>query len=249
MFKNKLLSAATSIVALLMVSITTSYSQQFSFGMFEGNLNTTVSSGFQMRASDRNCSLLKGYTYGVAQVGGATTYIGGTGEGCAIDRTDPYGNTSVDFLEIGNANRDDGNMNYDNGDIFSATQQVYSEFNGTSSSGLGLSLSLVASVNPGLSFKNPTYAPFSTASKDAYESDFTLLNAYITTSQELSNGMYGDFTLGRQVTNWGEATFLPIGIGSTINAIDVAKLRSPGASIKESLIPTEQITAAIDLGN
>jgi hypothetical protein len=60
--------------------------------------------------------------------------------------------------------------------------------------------------------------------------------------------MYGDFTIGRQVTNWGEATFLPIGIGSTINAIDVAKLRSPGSSIKEALLPTEQLTVSLDIG-
>jgi hypothetical protein len=248
MIKKNIFALTSFIIAISMMSITSSFSQQISFGVFTGNLNTIVSSGFQMRASDRNCSLLKGFTYSET-LDPTNILVAGTGEGCAVKRTDPYGNTAVDFLEIGNANSDDGNMNYDNGDIFSATQQLYSEFNGSIDSGLGVSLSFVASVNPGLSFKKPTWAPFSSEAKKEYEQNLTLLNAYVTTSSDLGNGMYGDFTIGRQVTNWGEATFLPIGIGATINAIDVAKLRSPGSSIKEALLPTEQLTAAIDVGN
>ena len=42
---------------------------------------------------------------------------------------------------------------------------------------------------------------------------------------------------GRQVINWGESTFLPNGINS-INPLDVSALRSPGAELKEALLPT-----------
>jgi hypothetical protein len=50
-------------------------------------------------------------------------------------------------------------------------------------------------------------------------------------------------TIGRFVTSWGESTFIPIGMnGLTTNAVDLSKLRNPGSSIKEALIPTEQIT-------
>jgi hypothetical protein len=248
MIKKNLFALTSFVIAISMMSISPSFSQQVSFGMFDGNLNTTISSGFQVRVSDRNCQNLRGYTFSQT-VDPTNVLVTGTGEGCSNFRTDPYGNTSVEKLEIGNANSDDGNMNYDNGDVFSATQQIYSEFNGSNEQGLGLSLSFVASYNPGLSFTKPTYAPFTDAAKKEYEQDVTLLNAYVTTSAELGNNMYGDFTIGRQATNWGEATFLPIGIGATINALDVAKLRSPGSSIKEALLPTEQITAAIDLGN
>ena len=46
-------------------------------------------------------------------------------------------------------------------------------------------------------------------------------------------------TIGRFVTSWGESTFIPIGMnGLTTNAVDLSKLRNPGASIKEALIPT-----------
>ena len=49
--------------------------------------------------------------------------------------------------------------------------------------------------------------------------------------------------VGRYVTNWGESTFIPVGMnGLTTNAIDLGKLRTPGASIREALVPANQIT-------
>ena len=52
-------------------------------------------------------------------------------------------------------------------------------------------------------------------------------------------------TAGRFVTNWGESTFIPVGMnGLTTNALDLVSLRKPGASIKEALDPTEQLSIA-----
>ena len=45
------------------------------------------------------------------------------------------------------------------------------------------------------------------------------------------------------VTSWGEATFIPVGAnGLVTNALDLSALRAPGASIRDALLPTEQIT-------
>ncbi|MGE8065247.1 DUF1302 domain-containing protein [Pseudomonas sp. NPDC089569] len=62
----------------------------------------------------------------------------------------------------------------------------------------------------------------------------------------------GNVRLGKQVVSWGESTFIGNSINS-INPIDVAALRRPGAEVKEGLIPvnmfymsqglTENITA------
>ncbi|MFK4073114.1 DUF1302 domain-containing protein [Ectopseudomonas khazarica] len=46
----------------------------------------------------------------------------------------------------------------------------------------------------------------------------------------------GAVRLGKQVVSWGESTFIQGGINS-INPLDVAALRRPGAEIKEGLIP------------
>ncbi|MGH8785823.1 MAG: DUF1302 domain-containing protein, partial [Cupriavidus necator] len=46
----------------------------------------------------------------------------------------------------------------------------------------------------------------------------------------------GNARLGKQVVSWGESTFIGNSINS-INPVDVAALRRPGAEIKEGLIP------------
>ena len=46
----------------------------------------------------------------------------------------------------------------------------------------------------------------------------------------------GSVRLGKQVVSWGESTFIQNGINS-INPIDVAAFRRPGAEVKEGLIP------------
>ncbi len=46
----------------------------------------------------------------------------------------------------------------------------------------------------------------------------------------------GTVRLGKQVVSWGESTFISGGINS-INPVDVASFRRPGAEIKEGLIP------------
>ena len=43
--------------------------------------------------------------------------------------------------------------------------------------------------------------------------------------------------LGRQVVSWGESTFIQNGI-NVINAIDVANFRTPGARLRDALIPS-----------
>ncbi|PKG84162.1 DUF1302 domain-containing protein [Colwellia sp. 75C3] len=65
--------------------------------------------------------------------------------------------------------------------------------------------------------------------------DIRLLDAYV----------YGDFEIGEmpfsvrlgdQVISWGESTLISHGV-SEINPVDVARLRAPGAEIKEAFIP------------
>ena len=51
---------------------------------------------------------------------------------------------------------------------------------------------------------------------------------------------------GSQVISWGESTFIPNGI-NVVNAVDVAKLRVPGAELKEGLIPTMGLWGSVEL--
>jgi hypothetical protein len=51
---------------------------------------------------------------------------------------------------------------------------------------------------------------------------------------------------GRQVISWGESTFIPGGI-NVINPVDLTKLRSPGAELKEAFVPTAGIWASQEI--
>ncbi len=66
---------------------------------------------------------------------------------------------------------------------------------------------------------------------------------------------YGNFNLGghvltsrigKQVVSWGESTFIGNSINS-INPVDVSKLRTPGAEVKEALIPIPMLWSSFQL--
>ncbi|MGE8452496.1 MAG: DUF1302 domain-containing protein, partial [Pseudomonadales bacterium] len=69
----------------------------------------------------------------------------------------------------------------------------------------------------------------------AQSSGGELLDAFIYHNYAIGN-QPGSVRLGKQVVNWGESTFIGNSINS-VNPIDVAAFRRPGAEIKEGLIP------------
>ena len=65
------------------------------------------------------------------------------------------------------------------------------------------------------------------------------LDAFVYHNYSFDN-LAGNVRLGKQVVSWGESTFIQNGINS-INPIDVAALRRPGAEIKEGLVPVNML--------
>jgi len=217
-----------------------------------GTLNTTVTSGVSIRTGDIDCNLVNGTTYQDARMTDAghsesvvgtrhEKYTSGTGKGCAKRYTDAYGNygkSSSGGRNIVGANGDDGNMNYSNGSVVDATNRIFSSFSGETG-GVGVNLSLVGSYNPVNQINDPEYKAFTHTQKENMKSDFDVLDAYLNFDVGTAN-----ITAGQFVTNWGEATFIPIGFnGLVTNALDLNKLRVPGSSIREALVPAKQITA------
>ncbi len=76
-------------------------------------------------------------------------------------------------------------------------------------------------------------------------SDAEILDIYVRGSFDLS-GRPLDLRFGRQVLNLGESTFIPNGI-NVINAIDVSRLRVPGAELREALLPVNMIRGSYGL--
>ncbi len=70
-------------------------------------------------------------------------------------------------------------------------------------------------------------------------SGIELLDAFVYHNYSIGDNP-GNVRLGRQVVSWGESTFIGNSINS-INPIDVAAFRRPGAEIKEGLLPVEML--------
>ena len=249
LFKSKILTLLSSLALILSINSFAS-AEELNLPGFTGTINTTVTHGISVRV-ERDCESVRGTKYLDGDTGGAYATATASfdaafkvdGEGCAPYRTDGYGNTGLVTSGPQNligANSDGGRTNFDGGDIFDVTQRVYSEVTGETDSGTSINLSVVGTYNPLVDVSgNPEFAPFDSKQQDEIETDLRLLNAYVAKDLNMDHSV----TIGRFVTSWGESTFIPIGMnGLTTNAINLTSLRTPGASIKEALIPTEQIT-------
>ena len=238
--------------ALLFAGLSFANAAEVNYPGFSGNINTTLTTGLSVRV-DENClskpggrNLDAAFTAAVnanRSADASALIAGADGKGCASQYTDGYGNTpdttSGPRRKLVSSNANDGIMNFGDGDIFDSTTRIFSELDGTFDNGVGLNASLVASYNPITSFTNPTWAPFTNDQLDDIETNIDVLDFYLTT--DLTSDI--NMTAGRFVTNWGESTFIPVGMnGLTTNAIDLGKLRVPGSSIKEALVPASQIT-------
>ena len=232
-------------IAVTIGLFVTPLAQAFDFtrGELEGSLDTTVSYGVSIRAEDPDEDLIGKATINplialagqriAAPTGGVGPNFSGLGAfpGSAAQAAAP-GRWS--------ANRDDGNIKYDQGDLFSNAFKITSE--------LELKYrnwGVFARASYFYDFTNTQdkYADFMTdiaqkrvgTSLDMY--DYFIFNNYtIGANDEIS----GSVRLGNQVLNWGEGTFLQNGL-NVINPIDASRLRVAGAELKEALLPTGMI--------
>ncbi len=241
----------SSVLIYVLSFFGSAYSAEINIPGFSGTANHTVSSGVSVRVSDYDCDLYTGYTYTESGVSvGLATTTRGNGQGCTFTDstpflTDAYGNTSSKYIQFrgSNPNTDDGSLNFGQGDVISATQKIFGSITGTTADGLGVDVSYSASYNPALDFNSPAFKKLTSGAEDQFEQDITLFDAYVTGSADMADGNFIDYQIGRFATNWGEATFIPVGAnGLVTNALDLSKLRGPGATIREALMPTEQIT-------
>ncbi len=142
-------------------------------------------------------------------------------------------------------NHDDGNLNYDTG-IVSNQLRIVSELD-------------VAADNFGLFLRGTAFYDYETmqGSRERTElggnaenqqgQDAEILDAYIWGNTEIGSVPL-QIRVGDQVINWGESTFILGGVGlNTINPVNVSKLRSPGASLKEAVVPEGMVFVSVGL--
>ena len=137
----------------------------------------------------------------------------------------------------GSINRDDGRLNFDEGDVigapFKATPEIaisYGDWRGFVRATAFWDVVLEDAGNYERS--GPLFV-----SRDDMVRDVRLLDAYVSKDGEFLGNPY-TVRVGRQVINWGEATFVAGGV-SAFNPIDVTAARRPGTELKELFMPVE----------
>ncbi|MDX1582112.1 MAG: DUF1302 domain-containing protein [Thermoanaerobaculia bacterium] len=144
--------------------------------------------------------------------------------------------------EAFSVNADDGTLNFDglSSNAMKATVDIdysYSDF--------GVFLRGTGFYDYELEEEDRERTALSNDALDWSGSRAELLDAFLWYRFDLgSRG--GQIRLGQQVLNWGESTFIQGGL-SSLNPVDVAALRVPGAELREAFRPNGMFWTSIDL--
>jgi hypothetical protein len=137
-------------------------------------------------------------------------------------------------------NSDDGNLQYDRGDLVSSQLKATHD--------LELKYGKFGAFVRGSYFYDQAVHDkngLPAAAKDTLGDDAEILDAYVRGTFDIG-GRNLNLRLGRQVVSWGESTFIQNGINA-LNPINVSRLRAPGSELKEGLIPTGMVYATQEL--
>lgn len=176
----------------------------------------------------------------------------------SFDSTFSFGGTyrladpNADFVGTANGGRqlsvnyDDGNLNYRKGWVSSlvkGTHDLEVQY-GDHFGAFGRVTYFYDSVNE-KGVRDRT--PLSDQARDRVGKRIEYLDLYGLWRGEVG-GRPADIRFGRQVLNLGESTFIPNGINA-VNPVDVARLRSPGSELRESLLPVTMLKGSFSLSD
>jgi hypothetical protein len=141
-------------------------------------------------------------------------------------------------------NVDDGNLNFDKGDLTSLSAKVTHELD-LSWRNFGFFGRVIYFYDAAIMDIAPERTEFSSEAKDDAGRDIELLDAYATGDFAVAS-MPLSVRFGNQVINWGESTFIQNGI-NIINPVDVTKLRVAGAELRDALEPVLAFDVSLGL--
>ena len=220
---------------------------EFSRGELQGSFDTTVSYGYSWRVEDQDPNLIgkswfnpllctQNVPLGAIPVGpGRCTSTGGV----------PGSPAQVAAMGRFSANRDDGNLKYDEGDAISSAIKLTSE----------LSLNyrdwgMFMRATYFHDFENEGRDDLTEEAQDRIGQRFRMLDAFVFKNFALADdgSLAGTVRLGRQVVSWGESTFIQNGI-NVINPVDLSALRVAGAELREAFLPIDMLYGSISLSD
>ena len=234
---------------------------EYNFGGVQVFFDTTVSAGVQMRVADRNMSFVAAGNGGpvanptTLRLGGAdgtvATLLGATNNlTVGIDPTHAtLGGLAAPGTSVngyaGSISSDDSRLNFDKGDLTSAVVKMTNDIQASYEN-----YTAFARVN---SFYDAVLGDAGSYERSALRSDgypdavrdIDLLDFYVSADYTVGE-LPLNVRIGKQVVNWGEATFILNGISSW-SPFDVNAFRRPGAEVKEGLLPIWGAYASLGL--
>lgn len=213
-------------VGAVLLAAASAQVRAFEFGEGEdgwhGTLNTTLSYGIDVRVQDQDPNLIAKAHY------------------------DPFVGLLPNQQQRAakgafSANHDDGDLNYDNGDIFSNAVKITAEL----AINYGQNFGGFFRASYFYDFENANNDKLTQLAQDQVGEKLRLLDAFVFAKFTVNN-QQGQVRLGKQVLNWGESTFIQGGINA-INPVDVSQLHVAGAEIKDALLPVNSIWGSYNL--
>lgn len=246
--RSALLGSAVGVG--LIAASTTANALEYNFGGVQVFFDTTVSAGVSMRVAETNPLFLPEGNGGPLD---QRTLLG-LGAGGTLANPSAAANAPGSLFVPddsqgdnfgGSVNGDDGRLNFDQWDLTSGIVKMTNDIQANYEN-----YKFFARVN---SFYDAVLDSGSSYARSGIQDgarvdvgrDIDLLDFYVS----------GDFNvgelplnvrLGKQVVNWGEATFILNGISSW-NPFDVNAFRRPGAEIREGLLPVWGAYASLGL--
>ncbi len=197
-------------------------------GGTEIDFSSTISFGLQWRLQSPSRTALGNDNGGAVPTGAV---LGSTLNGPGNDAA-----ANPDFNVL---NGDDGNLNYNKGDLVSAALKGTHEFGLKTTDGWR---ALARATWVGDARAGHTRRTELSGDAQAIAvHNFTLLDAWLSKDLKWLDGRNATVRLGNQVLSWGEDIFIIGGINQ-INAFDLRKLHTPGTQVKEILRPAPMLS-------
>jgi len=239
---------AVSITAAFMTLVSSNaFAKNYDVGNFEISFDSTFSVGSSWRVENRNWDEHIGKSNNLNNGFDFSHY------NAALNAT-PINTTIWSGAGAYSNNGDNGNLNFDAGDSFSqilkGTHELDIRYDNIGIFIRGMYYYDNAMINGDINWENPVSGQINDPCDDKEAKrqvcqDIRLLDAFV----------YGDFDLGdmplsvrvgNQIISWGESTLISHGI-SELNPVDVARLKAPGAQLKEAFIPFGAVWASLGI--
>ena len=246
--RSALLGSAVGVG--LIAASTTANALEYNFGGVQVFLDTTVSAGVSMRVAETNPLFLPEGNGGpldqktlLGPVAGGTIAAPSAAALTPGSLFVPDASQGDNFG--GSVNGDDGRLNFDEWDLTSGTVKMTNDIQANYEN--YKFFARVSSFYDAVLDRDSSFARSQIGDGAEVDTvrDIDLLDFYVSGDFNVGD-LPLNVRLGKQVVNWGEATFILNGISSW-NPFDVNAFRRPGAEIKEGLLPVWGAYASLGL--